>query len=202
MSIQFLLALQLVSDIVLFVAVIFLLAIVGRNSWRKNLAPPGVPGIVDRQAVAELERLISESQAAAAGLIKAMGESRRALKEAVCEVDEMQSRSFQTSGAAKRGSHLLVPAALQAGGGVLQDIPVQDGASLDGGENHGGQEKPSGNGGRESGGGQGGRSRDYQAVLEMACKGMSEKDILAESELTEAEVSLLLELGRKKSEFN
>ena len=43
---------------------------------------------------------------------------------------------------------------------------------------------------------------DYQAVIEMARKGMSENEIMEKSELTEAEISLFLELGRKRNEFN
>jgi len=204
-SIQYLLALQLISDIVLFAAVIFLLAIVGRNSWKKNFSPanlPNLPNLIDKQTVAELERLISESQAATAHLIKAMDESRRALKEAVCEAGEKEFRNIQKgAGAAKRDGQDLYPATSQrenAAAAVLLDLPIEK--SGPGNEKQSrirGQETPHG-----SGQGWPGSRADYQAVIEMARKGMPEKEIIEQTELTEAEISLLVELGRKKIEFN
>lgn|GEM_PF-6517359 len=210
MSIQFLLALQLISDIVLFVAVIFLLAIVGRNSWKKNSSPPTPPTPVDKETVAELERLISESQAATAHLIKAMDESRRALREAVCEVEEKESRRVERdAGVKKAEASALLPAvaqrrpaadAVRAQTGVSgkgrQDVPAK---APEKGQGNGQAKEP---GAAKSGSADSGASGDYQAVIEMARKGMSEKEIIEQSELTEAEISLVLELGRKRNEFN
>jgi hypothetical protein len=170
--------------------------------------------------VAELERLISESQAATAHLIKAMDESRRALKEAVCEVEEKELRIIQRgSRVAIRENPALVPVARRQppldqsireprieNGGVHQAIagpagseskapdqtiqPAQNQGNVQGAatlvDTHGGPD----------------RTGDYQAVVEMARKGMSETEIFERSELTEAEISLVLELGRKRKEFN
>ncbi len=212
MSIQFLLALQLISDIVLFVAVIFLLAIVGRNSWKKYSSPPNM---IDKQTVADLERLISESQAATAHLIKAMDESRKALKEAVCEVEEKELRISQRgSRVAKRETPALLPAVSQkqpASGQIIQESRIEAGGADKKNATPAGSEAKSppeiqGNGqgatkpvGDQSVSSQAG---DYQAVIEMARKGMSETEIIEQSELTEAEISLILELGRKRKEFN
>lgn len=199
MSIQFLLALQLISDIILFVAVIFLLAIVGRNSWKKNSSPPNS---VDKQAIADLERLISESQAATANLIKAMDESRRALKEAVCEVEEKEFRIIQRE---SRVSKREAPALIQAVSHrdqKTQDVRIEDSGRdmkvirLAGSE----IESPEKSRGNDHG--RPGQAEDYQAVIEMARKGLSEKEIMDQSELTEAEISLVLELGRKRKEFD
>lgn len=220
MSIQFLLALQLISDIVLFVAVIFLLAIVGRNSWKKNSAPPNLPNLADKQAMAELERLISESQAATANLIKAMDESRRALKEAVCEVEEKEFRIIQReSRMAKRESPVVEISQRQpAPEMTIQEFRVENGGfsqidrkiiSMPGSEaritekvqadEHGTVKPVGGSTGAQAVSGQTG---DYQAVIEMARKGLSENEIMDQSELTEAEISLVLELGRKRKEFD
>lgn len=219
MSIQFLLALQLISDIVLFVAVIFLLAIVGRNSWKKYSSPPAnmpnMPNMVDKQAIAELERLITESQAATAHLIKAMDESRRALKEAVCEVEEKEFRFIQRgSRVAKRETPVAVAEASPrqpAPGQKIHELRIEDGASdvkviSMTGNGIRLPDKMQGNGqgaARLTGGwAEAGQAGDYQAVIEMARKGLSEKEIMDQSELTEAEISLVLELGRKRKEFD
>lgn len=218
MSIQFLLALQLISDIVLFVAVIFLLAIVGRNSWKKYSSPPNVPNAVDKQTVADLERLISESQAATAHLIKAMDESRRALKEAVCEVEEKEFRIIQReSRIAKRETQTMLAAAAgrqPASDRNTQEPRIEAGKRDKNGKGLAGSEitdpeKRQGNSqgatkliGAQGPGQCGDRDGDYKAVIEMARKGMTENEIMENSELTEAEISLVLELGRKREEFN
>lgn len=204
MSIQFLLALQLISDIVLFVAVILLLTIVGRNLWKKNTSP------LDKQTVAELERLISASQAAANNLIKAMDESRRALKETVCEVEEKNFRRVSRDAAErKNGKPARLSAMAQHQPAAASTLPeLRPEAKVP--DEAGPARASNGEKGRGSGqdgtkansGGDGGPGPAYKAVIEMARQGMSEKEIFEQSELTEAEISLVLELGRKRNEFN
>jgi hypothetical protein len=209
-SIQFLLALQLISDIVLFVAVIFLLAIVGRSSWKRNTAPP-IP--IDKQTIAEMERLISESQAATAHLIRAMDESRRALREAVCEVEEKDFRRVERKAAAGKAEAARLPAAARRQPAPGPDSPaVPEPGSAGGGrgkalvpspENGRGNGHALKQGGSKSNGeADTASSADYQNVIEMARNGMSEKEIIEQSDLTEAEISLVLELNRKRNEIN
>jgi len=66
----------------------------------------------------------------------------------------------------------------------------------------GGNGQDKGQGAPASAGQDATHSGDYQAIIEMARKGMSESEIIEKSELTEAEISLVLELGRKRNEFN
>jgi len=78
-------AIQVLADVVLCVAVIFILGRVNRELKRK---PTGF----DARSMAELKRVIEDSQKATAALIDAMEESKKALRDISRSIDEKEAR--------------------------------------------------------------------------------------------------------------
>jgi len=86
MDLQALFIFQLVADIVLCVAIVFLLYVMTRDG-RKKSAPA-----VDPALFTEFQKAIDASQRAATGLVQAMEDSRKALKETAFALEERESR--------------------------------------------------------------------------------------------------------------
>lgn len=78
-------AIQVAADVVLCVAVIFILGRVNRELKRK-------PAGIDPGSIAELKRVIEDSQKATTALIGAMEESKRALRDISRSIDEKEAR--------------------------------------------------------------------------------------------------------------
>ena len=76
-------AIQVVADVVLCVAVVFIIARVNQDlKKRKSFV----------KTMAQLKRLIEESQKATAGLLVAMDESKKALRDVSLSIDEKEAR--------------------------------------------------------------------------------------------------------------
>ncbi len=78
-------AIQVVADVVLCLAVIFILSRVNRELKGRKSA-------IDPKAMSELGRLIRESQNATSNLMQAMEESRKALRDVSLSIDEKEDR--------------------------------------------------------------------------------------------------------------
>ncbi|NPV05725.1 MAG: hypothetical protein HPY67_13425 [Syntrophaceae bacterium] len=78
-------AIQVLADVVLCVAVVFILGRVNRELRRR-------PSGVDPASLAELKRVIEDSQKATTALIGAMEESKRALRDISRAIDEKEAR--------------------------------------------------------------------------------------------------------------
>ena len=86
MNVQDLFIFQLVADIILCIAIVFLLYLVTRESRKKPDAA------VDPNLLADFQKAIDASRNSAAYLIKAMEDSRKALKEIAFALDERENR--------------------------------------------------------------------------------------------------------------
>jgi hypothetical protein len=82
---QLFFAIQVAADVVLCVAVVFILGRVNRELKRK-------PAGIDPGSIAELKRVIEDSQKATTALIGAMEESKRALRDISRSIDEKEAR--------------------------------------------------------------------------------------------------------------
>lgn len=80
---QIFFAIQVVADVVLCLAVIFILHRVNQDLRKKQ-------GLVE--AMTDLNRLMVESQEATAGLLEAMEESKKALRDVSLSMDEKEAR--------------------------------------------------------------------------------------------------------------
>lgn len=78
-------AIQVLADVVLCVAVVFILGRVNRELKRK---PTGI----DPASLAELKRVIDDSQRATTSLLGAMEESKKALRDISRSIDEKEAR--------------------------------------------------------------------------------------------------------------
>ncbi|MGE5799352.1 MAG: DUF6115 domain-containing protein [Syntrophaceae bacterium] len=78
-------AIQVAADVVLCLAIIFILSRVNRELKRRKSA-------IDPKAMSELGRLIRESQNATSNLMQAMEESRKALRDVSLSIDEKEDR--------------------------------------------------------------------------------------------------------------
>jgi len=78
-------AIQVLADVVLCVAVVFILGRVNRELRRR-------PSGVDPASLAELKRVIEDSQRATTALIGAMEESKKALRDISRAIDEKEAR--------------------------------------------------------------------------------------------------------------
>jgi hypothetical protein len=79
------LAIQVAADVVLCVAVVFILGRVNRELKRK-------PAGIDPGSIVELKRVIEDSQKATTALIGAMEESKKALRDISRSIDEKEAR--------------------------------------------------------------------------------------------------------------
>jgi len=82
---QLFFAIQVAADVVLCVAVVFILGRVNRELKRK-------PAGIDPGSIAELKRVIEDSQKATTALIGAMEESKKALRDISRSIDEREAR--------------------------------------------------------------------------------------------------------------
>jgi DNA-directed RNA polymerase specialized sigma24 family protein len=76
-------AIQVVADVVLCVTVVFILNKVNKDLRKRHSFV---------KTMAELKRLIEESQKATAGLLDAMEESKKALRDVSLSIDEKEAR--------------------------------------------------------------------------------------------------------------
>ena len=86
MNVQDLFIFQLVADIILCIAIVFLLYLMTRENRKRPDAA------IDPNLLAEFQKAIDASQHSAAYLIKAMEDSRKALKEMAFALDERENR--------------------------------------------------------------------------------------------------------------
>lgn len=86
MNLQVLFIFQILADIILCIAVVFILYLFTRDS-RKKPARNLDPAILD-----EFQRVLDASQRSVLNLVKAMDDSRRALKETAYALDERENR--------------------------------------------------------------------------------------------------------------
>ena len=82
---QLFFAIQAVADVVLCAAVVFILGKVNRELKRR-------PAGIDSGSIAELKRVIEDSQNATTALIGAMEESKKALRDISRSIDEKEAR--------------------------------------------------------------------------------------------------------------
>ncbi|OPY09980.1 MAG: hypothetical protein A4E67_00727 [Syntrophaceae bacterium PtaB.Bin038] len=78
-------AIQVLADVVLCVAVVFILGRVNRELKRKSTG-------IDPASLAELKRVIDDSQRATTSLLGAMEESKKALRDISRSIDEKEAR--------------------------------------------------------------------------------------------------------------
>ena len=78
-------AIQVLADVILCAAVVFILGRVNRELGRR-------PSGVDPASLAELKRVIEDSQKATTALIGAMEESKKALRDISRAIDEKEAR--------------------------------------------------------------------------------------------------------------
>ena len=86
MNLQSLFIFQLVADIVLCIAIFFVLYLMTRESKKNTVRT------IDPAVLAEYQRLLDASQLATEALSKAMDDSRKALKEIAYALDEREGR--------------------------------------------------------------------------------------------------------------
>lgn len=86
MNLQVLFIFQILADIVLCIAIVFILYLVTRESRKKPVRN------LDPAILNEFQRVLDASQRSVLNLVKAMDESRKALKEIAFALDERESR--------------------------------------------------------------------------------------------------------------
>ena len=87
MNLQSLFIFQLLADLVLCVALVFVLYLITRESRRRAAAQT-----VDPAILAEFKRVLDASQQATETLLRTMDDSRKALKEIAYALDDRESR--------------------------------------------------------------------------------------------------------------
>ncbi|MBW2600077.1 MAG: DUF2802 domain-containing protein [Deltaproteobacteria bacterium] len=146
MTIEFMPGLQIIADIALCFAIIFLIRAANREIKKR---PPGV----DAETFSEFRKLIEDSRRSTDYLFQALNE----VKEIGYALNEKEGR-------------LRTPV-------KESDVRSED---------------------RKQG--DPGRGKKYEDVIKMAGQGLTEKEIADMSNLTEGEISLILDLHRKKNE--
>jgi len=152
---QIFFAIQVAADVVLCVAVIFILSRVNRDL-------KGRQSKIDPKAMSELGRLIQESQNATSNLMQAMEENRKALRDVSLSIDEKEDRLRRLIQQAS--SHI----------DRLDKTSAVLGEALPG--------------------------RRYGEVIRLAEQGFTPAEIADSLGLTEGEVSLILDLARRRSD--
>jgi DNA-binding NarL/FixJ family response regulator len=148
-------AIQVAADVVLCLAVIFILSRVNRELKRRK-------STIDPKAMSELGRLIRESQNATSSLMQAMEESRKALRDVSLSIDDKEARLKRLIEQAT--SHI--------------DKLDKTSAVL-------GEALP---------------EKRYDEVIRLAGQGYTSPDIAGSLGLSEGEVSLILDLARRRSD--
>jgi DNA-directed RNA polymerase specialized sigma24 family protein len=148
-------AIQVAADVVLCLAVIFILSRVNRELKRRK-------STIDPKAMSELGRLIRESQNATSSLMQAMEESRKALRDVSLSIDDKEARLKRLIEQAT--SHIDK---LDKTSAVLEEALPE---------------------------------KRYDEVIRLAGQGYTSADIAGSLGLSEGEVSLILDLARRRSD--
>ena len=148
-------AIQVAADLVLCIAVIFILS-------RVNRELKGRKSTIDPKAMSELGRLIQESQNATTNLMQAMEESRKALRDVSLSIDEKEDRL----------KRLMTQASSHIDRLDKTNAPLEE--ALPG--------------------------KRYGEVIRLADQGFTPAEIADSLGLTEGEVSLILDLARRRSD--
>ncbi|MBN2516008.1 MAG: hypothetical protein JXC33_08245 [Deltaproteobacteria bacterium] len=85
MNLELMLGIQIVADVILCIAIVFLLVIVTKEIKKRNSG-------VDPAALDEFKSLIEESRRSADYLLQTLDEGRRSLKEVAYALDEKEKR--------------------------------------------------------------------------------------------------------------
>ncbi|MEA1897244.1 MAG: hypothetical protein U9N53_06220 [Bacteroidota bacterium] len=85
MAIELLPAIQIVADLVLFVAIVFLVRTVNKEMKKRSFA-------IDADPLPEFKKLIEDSRHSADYLLQTLNESRRSLKEIAYALDEKEKK--------------------------------------------------------------------------------------------------------------
>jgi DNA-binding NarL/FixJ family response regulator len=85
MAIELLPALQILADLVLFFAIIFLIRIVNNETRKRSFA-------IDADRLLEFKKLIEDSRHSADYLLQTLSESRKSFKEIAYALDEKEKR--------------------------------------------------------------------------------------------------------------
>ena len=85
MAIELLPAIQIVADLVLFVAIVFLVRTVNKEIKKRSFA-------IDADPLPEFKKLIEDSRHSADYLLQTLNESRRSLKEIAYALDEKEKK--------------------------------------------------------------------------------------------------------------
>ena len=153
---QTILIFLIIADVVLCIAVLFLLVRIG-----KNISRPQSP-VHDEKHLLEFQRLLGESQDAAAGFFRILDANCNKFKELASELEEKEKTLAALMREAQKnmGEFKLI-----GGAGA----PFSEGR--------------------------------YDPVMGLLKEGLSTEEIAARSGLPAGEVSLIVELERKKSEL-
>ncbi len=144
---------QVVADVLLCLAVVFILTRVQQDLKKRQDFVRNMAG---------LKQLIEESQKATAGLLEAMEESKRTLREVSLSIDEKEDRLNRLI--ERASSHIDKLDKTSAG---LDNVLPE---------------------------------RRYDEVLRLAGRGFTPAEIAESLDLSEGEISLILDLARRKSD--
>ena len=146
-------AIQVVADVVLCVAAVFILNKVNQDLRKRHSFA---------ETMAELERLIEGSQKATAGLLEAMEESKKALRDVSLSIDEKETRLNRLIEQAS--SH--IDKLDKTSAGLEKALP----------------------------------EKRYDEAIRLAGQGSTPAEIAESLGLSEGEVSLILDLARRRSD--
>jgi hypothetical protein len=86
MNLQALFIAQMIADVILCVAIVFLLFVVAKETKKRETKP------IDPEMISDFRKIIDESRDESLHLIAAMDESRKSLKETALALDEREKR--------------------------------------------------------------------------------------------------------------
>ncbi len=150
MGMQALMIFQIIADIVLCIAILFLLMRIGRNIGRAK------PPVLDDTSLAELGRLIQESRAEAEHFSRIMDESCAKLKNLALHLETQEAKLAEHRQEVNR---------------QLEQSRLPDGVH---------------------------DSNKYTKVSALLKTGLTVKEVVQQTGLTEGEISLIFELEKKK----
>ena len=150
---QIFFAIQVVADVVLCVAVVFVITRINQD-LKKRLS--------FEKTLAALQRLIVESQKTTAGLLEAMEDSKKALRDMSLTIDEKESRLNRLIERATTHIDELE----KTSAGIGEALP----------------------------------RKKYDEVLRLAGQGLPAAGISESLGLSEAEVQLIIDLSRRRSD--
>ena len=85
MTFEFMFGLQIAADVVLFVAIIFLLWVVNKEIHKKSHT-------INPETLNQFRKLLEESQTSAEYLMQTIDEGRKSLKELSCSLEEKEKK--------------------------------------------------------------------------------------------------------------